>query len=84
MYQIEHDEFFKAIRTGKRKDDEKWVAHSTMMALFGRDVCYSGKRVKWAEYAASDQKLVPDNLKWDDALPIRPMRIPGVAETQGV
>ena len=55
-----------------------------MMALFGRDVCYSGKRVKWAEYAASDQKLVPDNLKWDDALPIRPMRIPGVAETQGV
>ena len=84
MYQIEHDEFFKAIRTGKRKDDEKWVAHSTMMALFGRDVCYSGQRVKWADYAASDQKLVPDNLKWDDALPIRPMRIPGVAETQGV
>ncbi len=84
MYQIEHDEFFAAIRKGERKADEEWVAHSTMMSLLGREVCYTGKQIKWDDFAASDHKLVPDDLKWDGELPIRPMPIPGVAETQNV
>ena len=82
MYDLEHEEFFAAIRKGERKADEEWVAHSTMMALLGRESCYSGKKIKWDDFAASGLKLVPDDLKWDQELPIRPMPIPGVAETQ--
>ncbi|NNE93585.1 MAG: Gfo/Idh/MocA family oxidoreductase [Verrucomicrobiales bacterium] len=82
MYQIEHDEFFAAIRKGERKDDENWVAHSTLMAIHGRNACYTGKRIEWADIVASEEKLVPDTIAMDGELPIRPVPIPGVAETQ--
>ncbi len=83
MYQIEHDEFFKSIRSGdKRHADEDLAAQTTLLAILGRNVCYSGKRITWDEIMASDEKLVPDTIAMDGELPIRPMAIPGVAETQ--
>ena len=47
----------------------------------GRHACYTGKEITWDQMLASEEKLVPDNLAIDDSLPIRPMAIPGVAET---
>lgn len=82
MYDVEHEEFFAAIRSGERKDDADWVAHSTTMAIQGRNACYSGKRITWDEIKASDEKLVPDVVDMNADLAIRPMRIPGLAETQ--
>jgi len=83
MYDIEHEEFVAAIRSGERKDDAEWVAHSTTMAILGREACYTGKRLTWDQLEESRQKLVPDNVDLAADLPIRPMRIPGVMETQG-
>ncbi|MEX2578216.1 MAG: Gfo/Idh/MocA family oxidoreductase [Verrucomicrobiales bacterium] len=83
MYDLEHEEFFAAIRSGERKDDAEWIAHSTTLAILGREACYTGKRLTWEEVENSDQKLVPDNIDLDADLPIRPERIPGVMETQG-
>ncbi|MEM9016736.1 MAG: Gfo/Idh/MocA family oxidoreductase [Verrucomicrobiota bacterium] len=82
MYDLEHEEFFTAIRTGERKDDADWVGHSTTMAILGRTACYSGKRITWEDMWNAEQKLVPDNIDINGELPIRPMRIPGVPETQ--
>ncbi len=82
MYDLEHEEFYKAIRTGERKDDAEWIGHSTTMAILGRTACYSGKNITWDEMWNADQKLVPDVIDMNGELPIRPMRIPGVAETQ--
>jgi len=82
MYDIEHEEFFAAIRAGEHKNDTEWIAHSTTMALMGRTACYQGKRIEWDDISNSDMKLVPDNIDIDGKLPIRPMRIPGVPETQ--
>jgi predicted dehydrogenase len=82
MYQIEHDEFFTSIRKGERHSDEDLAAQTTMLGLLGRTVCYTGKRITWDEIVASEQKLVPDGLDMSGDLPIRPMPIPGVAETQ--
>lgn len=82
MYDIEHEEFFEAIRSGDRKDDAKWIGHSTVMAILGRTACYSGKRITWDDMWNAEQKLVPDNIDMTTELAIRPMRIPGVAETQ--
>ncbi len=78
MYDAEHEEFFAAIRSGDRKDDGKWVADSTLLAILGRNACYSGKRITWEEISQSDEKLVPDSVDMNGELPIRPMRIPGV------
>ncbi len=82
MYDLEHQEFFAAIRSGEKKNDSEWIAHSTTMALLGRTACYTGKRLEWDKFVKSDQKLVPDNIDINGKLPIRPMRIPGVPETQ--
>lgn len=82
MYDLEHEEFFAAIRSGERKDDAEWIGHSTTMAILGRTACYSGKEITWDQMWNAEQKLVPDNIDINGELPIRPMRIPGIAETQ--
>jgi myo-inositol 2-dehydrogenase/D-chiro-inositol 1-dehydrogenase len=77
MYQVEHDELFKSIRSGQPINDGIWMAHSTLMALMGRMAAYTGKEITWTEAMNSEQQLVPDNLTWNMDLPIRPMAMPG-------
>jgi len=77
MYQVEHDELFACVRGGKPINDGVWMAHSTLMALMGRMAAYTGKEISWDEAMNSQEQLVPDNLTWDMALPIRPMAMPG-------
>jgi predicted dehydrogenase len=81
-YQTEHDEFFASIRSGKRHADEEWVARSTLLGIMARHAAYTGKQITWEDINASPEKLVPDNLTMDGKLPVRPMAIPGVSETQ--
>lgn len=78
MYLIEHEEFIDAIRKGERKDDAAWVAHSTTMAIQGRNACYTGKRLTWDDVLNSDESLVPNPVDITADLDVRPMRIPGV------
>ncbi|MDF1815503.1 MAG: Gfo/Idh/MocA family oxidoreductase [Verrucomicrobiales bacterium] len=82
MYDVEHEEFFAAIRSGQRKDDAAWIAHSTTMAIQGRNACYSGDKITWDQIIASDEDLVPDNIQIDAPLDVRPMSIPGVTNTK--
>jgi len=77
MYQVEHDELFKSIRSGQPINDGTWMAHSTLMALMGRMAAYTGKEITWTEAMNSELQLVPDNLTWNMDLPIRPMAMPG-------
>ena len=77
MYQVEHDELFASIRNGKPINDGVWMANSTLMAIMGRTAAYTGKEISWTEAMYSQEKLVPDNLTWDMALPIKPMAMPG-------
>ncbi len=82
MYDLEHIEFFSAIRSGERKDDAAKLSHSTTMAILGRTACYSGRRITWDSMWNAQQQLVPDVIDLSAPLPIAPMRIPGVPETQ--
>lgn len=80
MYQAEHDALFQAIRRGTPINDGEWMCSSTMMGLMGRLAAHTGKEVSWDQAWNSQEKLVPDNLKWDMSLPVAPTPIPGVTE----
>ncbi len=77
MYQVEHDEFFAAIRAGKPMNDGDRIWTSTLVGLMGRMAAYTGAEISWDQMLESQEKLVADNLKWDMSLPIEPMAIPG-------
>ena len=64
MYQVEHDELFAGIRSGKFINDGESAAHSTLMALMAREAAYTGKRLTWKQLMASNQNLAPKEYTW--------------------
>jgi myo-inositol 2-dehydrogenase / D-chiro-inositol 1-dehydrogenase len=80
MYQIEHNELFASIRSGKHINNGHWMAHSTLMGLMGRLAAYTGQEVTWEQAMNSQQKLVPDPIEWNMKLDIAPMAVPGVTK----
>jgi len=77
MYQTEQDERCAAIRKGEPINDGTWMAHSTLMAIMGRNAAYTGQEITWEQAMNSQEKLVPDSLTWDMKLPIAPLPMPG-------
>ena len=76
MYQIEHDELFASIRSGKPINNGEYMAKSTMMAIAGRIVGYTGRELTWEELMNSSEDLSPETYDWVD-LPIPKVAIPG-------
>ncbi|MGL4942512.1 MAG: Gfo/Idh/MocA family protein [Thermoguttaceae bacterium] len=74
MYQNEHNELFAAIRSGGKIyiNDGVGMAQSTMLAILGREVCYTGKRITWDEIMASNDSLSPSGYTWDATPPTLP------------
>lgn len=79
MYQTEHNEFFEAIRKNKPMNDGEWMAHSSMLAILGRMVAYSGQEITWDEALESNTHLGPkfDEYAWDLKWPMTPVPVPG-------
>ncbi|MCS6774913.1 MAG: Gfo/Idh/MocA family oxidoreductase [Chloroherpetonaceae bacterium] len=77
MYQVEHDELFASIRSGKPINDAPRMAISTLVAIMGRMAAYTGEEVTWEHVMQSRENLFPDPLNWDMKLPIAPMAVPG-------
>jgi hypothetical protein len=74
MYQVEHDELFASIRAGKPINDGESAALSSGMAIFAREAAYSGQRLTWKQFLASDKSLAPKTYAWgDNAVPGVPM-----------
>lgn len=67
MYQTEHDELMASIRKGDPINDGIRSAHSTMLAIWGRMVAYTGKDLTWNEALNSTEVLTPpiDQYSWD-------------------
>ena len=64
-YQVEHDDFFDAIRNNKPYNEGENGAKSTMTAILGRMATYSGKVVEWKDAIDSKIDLFPEKLAWD-------------------
>lgn len=79
MYQQEHNELFAAIRSGTPINDIEWMAKSTMLAILGRMVCYTGQMITWDQAMNSREDLTPpDGYRWDRAPAIPDVARPGV------
>jgi predicted dehydrogenase len=83
-YQVEHDELFAAIRTGKVINDAENGAKSTLSAIMGRMATYSGQVITWQEALNSEVNLMPPVLSFDakplilpDENGFYPIAIPG-------
>ncbi len=67
MYDLEHVALFKAIREGKVINNGKYMCYSTMMALMGREACYSGKVITWEQCMKSPQDFTPPAYEFGKA-----------------
>jgi len=71
MHQAEQNEFFKAIRGQRdRIDNSAYMCRSTLMAILGREVCYSGKVLTYDEVANGAQDLRPKAYQWGEGMPV--------------
>ncbi len=80
MYQVEHNEMFAALRAGAPINNAEQAAASTQLALMGRMAAYTGEVITWDQARGSQEALVPPNLTWGDAPPMKPVPIPGVTK----
>jgi hypothetical protein len=76
MYDSEHQELFRAIREGKPINNGEYMVNSTLVAIMGREACYSGQKVTWEGLLRSNLKLGPDRLDWNTA-PNYEVAVPG-------
>jgi myo-inositol 2-dehydrogenase / D-chiro-inositol 1-dehydrogenase len=67
MYDLEHVALFNSIRNSKPINNGDYMCKSTLMAIMGREACYTGKTVTWEQAMNSQQDLVPKSLKWGEA-----------------
>jgi predicted dehydrogenase len=79
MYQAEHNTLFQSIREGNQFNDGERAAHSTMVAILGRMVAYSGQKITYEDALNSKESLVPSNMSWDMDLPVPAPPTPGVS-----
>ena len=59
MYELEHEALFAAIRAGKPINNGLYMARSTMLAILGRMVDYTGQAITWDQAINSKQVLAP-------------------------
>ena len=50
------------------------------MGIMGRMAAYTGQEIAWEQAMNSNERLFPENLDWNAALPVRPMARPGVTQ----
>ncbi len=82
MFQTEHDVLFKSIRDGVPINDGEKMANSTMLAIWGRMVGYTGQTISFGEAFGSNESLAPKeaDYDWDLVWKMPPIAIPGIAK----
>ncbi len=77
MMEFEHHELFASIRAGKPINNGRYMALSTMMAILGREACYTGQLLKWDDVLNSGMRLGPTTCQWGD-VPVEEIATPGL------
>jgi len=87
MYDAEHKVLFDAIRSGEPVNNGPYMVNSTMVAVLGQMVCYTGKQMTWDEAMRSTWHAGPETCHWHMDPPVKPdadgtypVPIPGLTE----
>jgi predicted dehydrogenase len=72
MYVAEHEALFTSIRSGDPLNHGSYMAHSTMLAVLGRFVTYTGEKLTWDQALNSKEDLSPERYAWDAEPPVLP------------
>ncbi len=87
MYDAEHVVLFDAIRSGKPVNNGSYMARSSMLAVLGQMVCYTGQQLTWEDALKSSYKTGPDEFSWQMQSPVKPdangcypVPIPGITK----
>ena len=79
MYDVEHRELFAALRSGDTINNGEYMSNSTLLAIMGREACYTGQSIEWDELMNSELDLTPAKYQWGDV--IQPaVAIPGATK----
>lgn len=71
-YQLEHDDFFDAIRNNKPYNEAEHGALSTMTGILGRMCTYTGQQIEWDEALKSEGYKLPTEWSWEATPPVLP------------
>ncbi len=74
-YVQEHADLIESIRSGRKINELKDMAESTLTAIMGRMSAYTGQAITWEQALNSTEKLGPAKPQWGD-LPVPPVAIP--------
>ena len=64
-HQIEHDDFFAALRAGEMINNGHYMANSTMVAILARMGAYTGQTLTWEQGMNSQLDLSPSSYDFD-------------------
>ena len=80
MFQQEHDDLFASIRSGKPINDGAQMAQSTMLAIMGRMVAYTGQQITFEEAYNSQENIGPQYVDYDTVFEEAPVALPGITK----
>jgi len=87
MYNVEHQELFDSIRSGKPINNGNYMCLSTLLGIVAQMACYSGQTILWEKAMESKRVLTPERIGFDTEPPIKPDKngqyptaMPGKAE----
>ncbi len=72
MYEEEHKALFASIRSGNPINNGRYMATSTMLAIIGRMVDYTGQAITWEQAMNSEETLAPEEYSFEADPPIMP------------
>ncbi|MBM3998141.1 MAG: Gfo/Idh/MocA family oxidoreductase [Planctomycetes bacterium] len=79
MYDLEHQALFAGLRSGQILNNGIYMSFSTMLAIMGREACYSGQSITWEQAMASTTSLSPTAYAWGD-VPAPTVAMPGTTK----
>lgn len=87
MYDVEHQELFDSIRSGKPINNGQYMCLSSMLAIVAQMAIYSGQTIDWGKATASKRSFALPRYGWDVEPPVKldtngtyPTAMPGKEE----
>lgn len=72
MYDVEHQELFDAIRSGKTINNGDYMFTSTMLGILAQMVCYTGQEITWERAMQSTLSYARPEYSFDAEPPVKP------------